>query len=101
MAFTTAGLANGGVTTHYRFQYDDSLQQLPTNPNGPEPARTNLVIAVCDSDFGLMSAWFRNIALDARCHRTVLQHRCHRETQGMKTGMARAPVFHDCRRVKY
>jgi hypothetical protein len=42
MAFTAAGLANGGVTTHYRFQYDDSLQQLPTNPNEPESARTNL-----------------------------------------------------------
>jgi len=52
MTFTTAGLANGEVTAHHRFQYDNSLQQLPTNPNGPEPDRTNLVVAVCDSDFG-------------------------------------------------
>jgi hypothetical protein len=63
MAFTTAGLANGGVTSHYRFQYDDSLQQSSTNPNGPEPARTNQVIAACDSDFSLMSSWFGNISL--------------------------------------
>jgi hypothetical protein len=35
MAFTTAGLANGGVTTHYRF-HDDSPQKSPTNPNGPD-----------------------------------------------------------------
>lgn len=63
MALTTTGLTNGGVTAHYRFQYDDSLS-APINPGGPEPARTNAVIAACENDFNLMSGWFGNIALD-------------------------------------
>ena len=63
MALTSAGLTNGGVTTHYRFQYDDSLS-APINPGGPEPARTNAVIAGCETDFTLMAGWFGNIALD-------------------------------------
>jgi hypothetical protein len=63
MAFTTNGLTNGGVTTHYRFQYDDSLS-APINPGGPEPARTNAVIAAVEGDFNLMAGWFGNIALD-------------------------------------
>jgi hypothetical protein len=63
MALTTTGLTNGGVTTHYRFQYDDSLS-APINPGGPEPVRTNAVIAACEGDFNLMSGWFGNIALD-------------------------------------
>lgn len=60
MALTTNGLTNGGVTAHYRFQYDDSL----AGPGGIEPARTNAVIAACENDFNLMSGWFGNIALD-------------------------------------
>ncbi len=64
MAFTTSGLTNGGVTTHYRFQYDDSLQQSGTNPTGPEPARTNAVIAAAEGDFNQMTGWFANIGLD-------------------------------------
>lgn len=63
MALTTNGLTNGGVTAHYQFQYDDSLS-APINPGGPEPARTNAVIAACENDFNLMSGWFGNIALD-------------------------------------
>jgi hypothetical protein len=63
MALTTNGLTNGGVSTHYRFQYDDSLA-APLNPGGPEPARTNAMIAACESDFNLMSGWFGNINLD-------------------------------------
>lgn len=63
MAFTSAGLTNGGTTAHYRFQYDDSLS-APINPGGPEPARTNAVIASCEADFNLMAGWFGNIALD-------------------------------------
>jgi hypothetical protein len=59
MAFTTAGLANGGVTTHYRFQYDDSLQQWPTNPNEPEPVRTNLFIVACDRFMSLFKVTCR------------------------------------------
>ncbi|MEO8428003.1 MAG: hypothetical protein ABI651_12910 [Verrucomicrobiota bacterium] len=60
MALTTSGLTNGGVTAHYRFQYDDSLG----GAGGIEPARTNAVIASCEADFNLMSGWFGNIALD-------------------------------------
>lgn len=51
MAFTTTGLSNGGVTTHYNFQYNDSLEQSAANPTGPEPARTNAVIAAAEGDF--------------------------------------------------
>ena len=40
MALTKTGLTNNGRTTHYQFQYDTSL----SNP-GPDPARTNAVIA--------------------------------------------------------
>ena len=63
MALTSAGLVNGGTTAHYQFQYDDSLS-APRNPGGPEPARTNAVIAACEGDFNLMSGWFGNIDLD-------------------------------------
>jgi hypothetical protein len=63
MALTTTGLTNNGATAHYNFQYDDSLA-APINPGGPEPARTNAVIAACEGDFNLMSGWFGNIALD-------------------------------------
>src|SRR5579863_7013127 len=58
MAYITTGLTNGGVTTHYSFSYDDSLQQSATNPNGPEPARTNAIIAACEADYNLLSGWF-------------------------------------------
>ncbi len=64
MAFITTGLTNGGVTTHYRFQYDDSLQRTAANPGGIEPARTNQVIAACEGDFNLMSGWFAGTVLD-------------------------------------
>jgi hypothetical protein len=63
VAPTTSGLTNGGATTHYAFTYDDSLG-APLNPGGPEPARTNAVIAGCEADFTLMAGWFGNIGLD-------------------------------------
>ena len=63
MALTAVGLTNGGVTAHYGFRYDDSLAP-PLNPGGPEPARTNAVIAACENDFNIMTGWFGNIALD-------------------------------------
>ena len=63
MAATSNGLTNGGVTAHYAFTYDDSLS-APINPGGPEPARTNAVIAAAEADFNLMAGWFNNIALD-------------------------------------
>lgn len=59
MAFTNAGLTNGGITTHYQFQYDDSLA-----PGGLEPARTNAVITACENDFNMMKMWFGNISLN-------------------------------------
>jgi hypothetical protein len=58
MALTASGLANGGDTVHYRFQYDDSLT------GGLEPARTNAVVAACEGDFNLMTNWFRGTNLD-------------------------------------
>ncbi len=61
MALTTAGLTNGGTTTHYRFQYDDALAASTANPTGPEPARTNAVIAACEADFAMMRGWFGGI----------------------------------------
>ena len=54
MSYITTGLTNGGVTTHYKFSYDQSLG----GPGGVEPARTNAVIAACESDYNLMSGWF-------------------------------------------
>ena len=58
MALTTNGLTNGGATTHYQFQYDDSLQ------GGLEPARTNAVIGAAEADFNQMTGWFSGIGLD-------------------------------------
>ena len=64
MALTASGLNNGGNSLyHYRFQYDDSLS-APINPGGPEPTRTNAVIAKCENDFNLMSGWFPKISFD-------------------------------------
>ena len=63
MTLTTAGLTNGGTTSHYRFSYDDSLTASPSNPTGPEPARTNAVIAACEGDFALMSGWFGGLSV--------------------------------------
>ncbi len=54
MAYITTGLTNGGVTTHYKFSYDQALAA----PAGPEPARTNAVIAACEADYNLMHGWF-------------------------------------------
>jgi hypothetical protein len=45
------GLGNG-VTPHYIFQYDDSLQQTC------EPGRTNAVIAACEDDYNWLSNFF-------------------------------------------
>jgi len=51
MGYVTTGLTNGGVTSHYKFSYDESLV-------GVEPARTNAVIAACENDYNLMAGWF-------------------------------------------
>ena len=59
MAFVTTGLTNGGVTAHYRFSYDDAL----AGPGGVEPARTNAVVAACESDYNLMVGWFGGVTV--------------------------------------
>jgi len=56
--YTTAGLTNGGTTTHYQFRYDSSL-----TTGGLEPARTNALIAKCEADFNIMKGWFGGIEL--------------------------------------
>src|SRR5262245_26588500 len=76
MAFITTGLKQNsegkeGVTIHYTFSYDESLQKSATNPTGPEPSRTNAVIDACEGDFNQMSGWFANIALDVDFRITV------------------------------
>jgi hypothetical protein len=54
MSYITTGLTNGGVTTHFKFSYDSALAA----PAGPEPTRTNAVIAAVESDYNMMSGWF-------------------------------------------
>ena len=56
--YTTAGLTGAGTTAHYQFQYDSALAT-----SGVEPVRTNLCIAKCENDFGLMKGWFGGIEL--------------------------------------
>jgi hypothetical protein len=62
--YTTSGLTDSGqgpgVTDHFAFAYDSSLQAA-----GLEPARTNAVIAACEGDYQLMSGWFDGIALNS------------------------------------
>jgi hypothetical protein len=54
MAYITNGLDNDGVTTHYKFSYDEAL----AGPGGLEPDRTNAVIRDCEGDYNLMFGWF-------------------------------------------
>lgn len=58
MTLITTGLTNGGVTPHFNFSYDDSFARSATNPGGPEPARTNAVIAECENDYNFLSGCF-------------------------------------------
>lgn len=58
MTNTTDGLTNGGVTTHYKFQYDGTLKKTAANPGGVEPKRTNGLIASAEKDYKLMKGWF-------------------------------------------
>jgi hypothetical protein len=69
MATTTAGLNFGGLSSAktYQFQYDTSL----SGPGGPEPSRTNAVLAASEGDFNLMSAWFGGVRLDVDTPITV------------------------------
>jgi hypothetical protein len=61
--YVTDGLTNGGATAHYTFSYHERLKNTASNPSGPEPARTNAVIAACESDWNLMSGWFNSTAV--------------------------------------
>jgi hypothetical protein len=61
--FITTGLTGGGVTAHFSFSYDRILQKTAAHPTGPEPARTNAVIAVCEQDYNQLSGWFGGISL--------------------------------------
>ncbi len=53
----TTGLTGGGVTAHYAFFYDETLG----GPGGVEPARTNSVIAICETDFAWMQTQFAGV----------------------------------------
>lgn len=55
MAFTSAGLTNGGNTDHFSFEYDDSL------PSSAGVVRTNAVIQNCESDWVLLRSWFPGV----------------------------------------
>ena len=52
----TTGLTGGGATTHYAFYYDESL-----GGTGGVAARTNAVIADCETDFGWMQTQSRGV----------------------------------------
>lgn len=56
--FVSSGLTNGGVTKHYQFYYDSSLQA-----SGLEPKRTNELVAAADADFDMMADWFTGITV--------------------------------------
>ena len=51
MSYITTGLTNGGVTTHYKISYDNSLSQS----DGKD--RANNLIAACENDF----TWMQNL----------------------------------------
>jgi hypothetical protein len=60
--FVTTGLANNkrtkeeGVTDHYTFAYDSTLQS-----SGLEPGRTNTVIQNVETDYAIMANWFNGV----------------------------------------
>jgi hypothetical protein len=56
----TIGLTSGGTTAHYQFYYDPVL----AGAGGPEPARTNQVIAACETtDFAWLQAQFASVTI--------------------------------------
>ena len=46
------------VRRRYKIWYDSSRQKTAANPKGPEPDRTNALIAACEADFALLQDWF-------------------------------------------
>jgi Listeria-Bacteroides repeat domain (List_Bact_rpt) len=61
--FITDGLTGNGRTIHFNFSYHERLTTTAANPVGPEPARTNAVIAACEDDYNRMSGWFASNAV--------------------------------------
>jgi len=57
----TGLLPAGGITTHYQFRYDSALATAAGG--NVEPARTNLLILKCETDFDWMNGLFNNIGL--------------------------------------
>jgi hypothetical protein len=55
MAFTSAGLTNGGNTDHFTFEYDDPL------PASAGVVRTNSVMQSCEADWALLTSWFPGV----------------------------------------
>jgi hypothetical protein len=55
----TTGLTGGGTTTHYQFYYDPVL----AGAGGIEPARTNEIIASCETDFAWLQAQFAGVTI--------------------------------------
>ena len=55
----TTGLTGGGTTTHYQFYYDKAL----AGAGGPEPARTNQVIAACETDYAWLQTQFAGVTI--------------------------------------
>jgi hypothetical protein len=56
--FVSTGLTNGGITPHFSFAYDSSLELTAANPTGIEPARTNQLIGLCEGDLKITSDFF-------------------------------------------
>ncbi len=57
----TTGLTGGGTTTHYQFYYDPVL----AGAAGIEPARTNQVIAACETtDYAWLQAQFAGVTIN-------------------------------------
>jgi hypothetical protein len=54
--FITTGLTNGGKTTRYQVEYDDTLNATVGKTVG------NALVANCETDFNLMTGWFGGIA---------------------------------------
>jgi hypothetical protein len=61
--YVTSGLIQSGVTPHFAFSYDSSLQKTAANPLGLEPSRTNALIDACENDYKVMASWFGGISL--------------------------------------
>ena len=55
MGFTSAGLANGGQTSHYQISYDDTFSAADG------VTRAAQLMDTCEQDFDLMQSWFAGV----------------------------------------